>query len=168
MNESEYGKKQRHKAVPAVYLFLTDLQTGRVLLALRQNTGYQDGMWNVPSGHIEGDELPREALVRESKEEVGIDFDPCDAEHVHTSYRPAHDPTGARVDLFFRISTWSGEVRNAEPEKCERLEWFPLRGPFPPNTSPHVLHALNEWWKKEEPFSELGVEWLKKHGLYKL
>lgn len=165
---AEYSKKPRLKAVVAVYLLLTVGE--RILLARRQNTGYQDGNWNVPSGHVEGDELPTEAIVREAKEEVGLDFSVDDMELVHMMYRPQHDPTGPRLDLFFVpfgvVRTKVGEPVNAEPEKCAEIRWFNL-DELPENTVPHVRHAI-EMFAQGEAYSELGLEWLKERGLYKL
>ncbi len=97
--------KERNKAIPASYVFLEN-NRGEILMMLRQNTGYQDGMWNVPSGHMELAESPRAAMVREGKEEVGVDFSPEDLELVHVSHRPKHDNTADRIDFFFRTRRW--------------------------------------------------------------
>jgi 8-oxo-dGTP diphosphatase len=81
--------KLRNKAIPAVYLLLE--KEGKILVACRANTGYLDGHYQVPAGHVEESELPTEALIREAKEEIGIDLKPNDLEFVHVSYRPQHD-----------------------------------------------------------------------------
>jgi 8-oxo-dGTP diphosphatase len=178
----------RHVAVPAVYaIFLRDFSNDtrwkpfgegwraqsdvRVLLMLRQNTGYQDGNWGLPSGHVEAGELPKEALVREVKEELGVTIGMRDLISRHTSYRTAHDNTGDRVDFFFSIGVWLGEITNTEPYKCARLEWFPL-GELPQNVMPHVREALESGWAHHRydhnSYSEMGVDWLKKNGVYQL
>jgi 8-oxo-dGTP diphosphatase len=113
--------KQRNKIVPATYLFLE--KDGKVLLARRCNTGYQDGMYMVPAGHIEENELPSEALIREIKEEIGIDIDPADLKPAHICYRRKHDETGDRIDIFFKADKWNGEITNMEPNKCDDLRW---------------------------------------------
>ena len=43
-----------------------------VLLALRQGTGFADGMWNLPSGKAETAETAVAAVIREAHEELGI------------------------------------------------------------------------------------------------
>ena len=64
--------RDRNKAVPASYLFL---QKGDgILLMRRQNSGYYDGWYTVPAGHVEAGELPVDALLREAKEEIGHYF----------------------------------------------------------------------------------------------
>ena len=166
----EYGKKERLKAVTAVYLILMQ-GMDEVLLMLRQNTGYQDGSWGLPAGHLEGDELPKVALIREAKEEIGIDITEEDLELVHTSFRPAHDLTGPRIDLYFLANRQSTEQtpKNGEPEKCAELAWFPI-GDLPVNTMPHEEHALAcfDSGGAGEAYSELDLDWLKARDLYKL
>jgi 8-oxo-dGTP diphosphatase len=53
-----------------VFLLLT--RHDHVLLALRQGTGFADGMWNLPSGKAESTETAVEAVIREAHEELGI------------------------------------------------------------------------------------------------
>ena len=117
-------QKERNKAVPAVYLFLR--KGDEILLMRRQGSGYYDGWYSVPAGHVEAGELPLEGLVREIVEELGIVIDPKDIKLVHTMYRTKHDETGDRVDLFFLSTKWSGEIRIMEPDKCDNIEWFPI------------------------------------------
>ncbi|MET9340854.1 2'-5' RNA ligase family protein [Nonomuraea sp. NPDC003804] len=112
-------KRARFKAIVDVHvLFVCD---GKVLLGRRANTGYADGRWHLPSGHLEAGESVIEAAAREAREEVGVVVDPGDLTFVHAMHR-APD----RVGLFFRAERWHGEPYNAEPGKCDALEWHPL------------------------------------------
>ncbi len=156
--------KIRNKAVPAVYILLE--QEGKILLGKRCNTGYQDGNYQVPAGHVEEGELPTEAIIRETKEEVNVDLKLEDLELVHVGYRPKHDPSGDRIDLFFKVKNWSGEVKNMEPEKCEDLNWFSWDN-LPENTVFHVSEAF-QCVKKGIFYNEIGIDVLKEKGLYNL
>ncbi|MDO8518190.1 MAG: NUDIX domain-containing protein [bacterium] len=156
--------KDRNKAIPAAYLFLE--KDGKFLISRRCNTGYQDGNYQVPAGHVDEGELPSEALIREAKEEIGIDLFPNDFELVHVSYRPKHDNTDNRVDFFFRAKNWSGEVKNMEPNKCDDLKWVTV-DELPKTMTAHVRDAL-ECMQKGIFFKELGIPFLKEHGLYML
>jgi hypothetical protein len=48
-----------------VHLILVN-RAGRVLFGQRQNTGYEDGAWHLPSGHLEAGESVVAALIREA------------------------------------------------------------------------------------------------------
>lgn len=148
--------KERNKAVPSSYLIL--LKDGKILLGRRINTHYYDGWYSVPAGHVEVNELPTEALVREIIEEIGITIDLKDVRLVHMMYRAKHDETGQRVDFFFVVEKWSGEITNTEPDKCDDLRWFPIHE-LPENMMHHVRHALECYQKgidySELPFNEL-------------
>lgn len=151
--------KERNKAVLAVYVILGER---KILIARRCNTGYQDGNYNLPSGHVEDGELPVEAMIREAREEIGITLKAQDIHLVHMSYRPKHDETGNRVDFFFRAMRWSGDVVNAERDKCDDLKWVdPLH--LPSNMTPHV-RAVIDLVRRGVIYSEFGYGALRKFG----
>jgi ADP-ribose pyrophosphatase YjhB (NUDIX family) len=156
--------KIRNKAVPAVYILLE--QDEKILLGRRYNTGYEDGNYQVPAGHVEEGELPTEAIIREVKEEVNVDLASENLELIHVGYRPKHDPSGDRIDLFFKAKKWSGVVKNREPAKCDDLQWFSW-DTLPENTVFHVLEAF-EHIRKGIFYHEIGIDVLKEKGLYKL
>lgn len=154
--------KIRNKAVPAIYILLE--QDGKVLLGRRCNTGYEDGNYQVPAGHVEEGELPTEAVIREAKEEINIDLTPNDIELVHLGYRPKHDPTGDRIDLFFKAKKWNDDIKNMEIHKCDDLQWFPIDR-LPENMTFHVREAI-DCIQKGIFFKEISVDVLKKKGIY--
>jgi 8-oxo-dGTP diphosphatase len=156
--------KTRNKSVPAAYLLIE--KEGNILLARRYNTGYEDGKYQIPAGHIEEGELPTEALIREAKEEVGIDLTPSDFELVHISYRPKHDETGDRVDFFFKVKSWKGEIVNTEPEKCDELKWV-SPSQLPENMTLHIRKAI-ENSQKGIFYNEIPLDAFKAAGLYSL
>lgn len=153
--------KERNKSIPAVYLFIE--KDGKFLISRRRNTGYQDGNYQVPSGHVEAGELPSQALVREAKEEIGINLSIHDCELVHVPYRPKHDNTDNRVDFFFKTKKWSGDIKNLEPDKCDDLKWVSYKE-IPITMMPHVRDAI-ESVQRGIFYKELGMDFLKKNGL---
>lgn len=146
--------KERNKAVPAAYLILK--KDDEILLMRRQGSGYYDGWYSVPAGHVEAGELPLGALVREVTEELGITVDPKDAQLAHTMYRTKHDKTGDRVDVFFVVKKWSGEIVNNEPHKCDDIRWFSLNE-LPENMMHHVRDAIRSI-ENGVHYSELGLD----------
>ncbi len=133
--------KTRFKLTPAVYLFLR--RDNQILLLKRANTGYQDGLYGVPAGHIDGGELAMAAMCREAKEEAGIDIKEDDLRLVHVTHRLNGSPEQERIDLFFECESWRGVITNKEPEKCDNLKWFHIDG-LPTNMIPHVRITLEK------------------------
>lgn len=136
--------KERFKLIPEVFLLL--IQNGNILLARRQNTGYEDGNYGLPAGHGEDSETMREGVAREAMEEIGISIDVDDLEFVLTQNRwcPDSGNPHARVGFYFVPKKFSGEIKNMELNKCDDLQFFPLNK-LPPNTVPHVRAAIESY-----------------------
>jgi 8-oxo-dGTP pyrophosphatase MutT (NUDIX family) len=108
----------------------------------RINTGFMDGMYSVPAGKLdEGERIP-EAMIREAKEEVGIDLQE-DAEWMKNTVILHRFTTKGTVamDFFIRHTLFSGSPSNCEPEKCEEVIWVPLNA-IPKNTIPYVKKGI--------------------------
>lgn len=133
---------ERFKLIPAVYLILLD--DDRVLMHQRANSGYQDGTYGLVSGHLDGDELSTDALVREAREEAGIEIDPAHLAFAHLVHRLSRDAFGQeRMDLFFTTTNWQGVISNREPQKCTDLSWFQLDD-LPSRTLPFIRRVLTD------------------------
>ena len=132
-----------------VHLFF--FRGGQVLLIRRFNTGYADGQYSVPAGHLDGGETVIAAARREALEEVGVRIDPQDIEFSSVMHRLNGDE---RVDFFVKILDWAGEPVNAEPEKCDELRWVDVND-LPANTIPYIWQALNNHWQGIR-FDEFG------------
>lgn len=136
--------------VGSSYLLL--IEDDKILLQRRCNTGFQDGNYGVPAGHLDGDETAREGCAREIAEEIGIMVDPKDLEVVHVINRKAdHDE---RIDFFMTTKKYTGEIKNMEPEKCDDLQWFELNN-LPENTVDYVQVAI-ENYRSGITYSEYG------------
>ena len=131
--------KDRFKLLSAVHLFL--IREGSVLLLRRFNTGYEDGKYSVIAGHLDGNEQVKTAAIREAREEAGIVIAPRDLQVVGVMHRRSEDE---RIDFFLAATSWSGEVRNCEPHRCDRLAWFDL-DKLPENVVPYVGRALENY-----------------------
>jgi 8-oxo-dGTP diphosphatase len=108
----------------------------KILMGLRRNTGFCDGMFHLPAGHLESGETFLQGMVREAKEELSIEVAEKDLSLVHV----LHHSTG-RIALFFETTKWRGGITNHEPDKCEALCWF-LPDDLPDNIIPYARAAL--------------------------
>ncbi len=111
------------RMIASVNAYLILLEKDQVLLLLRQNTGYLDGYWSLPAGHVEAEESATEGMIREAEEELGITIEAKDLKVVHVMHRKTNR---LNVDIFFECRKWKGEIKNQEPQKCERVDFFPF------------------------------------------
>jgi 8-oxo-dGTP diphosphatase len=96
------------------------LRGNTVLICQRRPDQAMALKWEFPGGKMEPGEGPEEALVRELREELGIEavIGPLVA-HVRHTYR-----NGGAVDLqFFAVRQFSGEITN---HIFHDLRWCPL------------------------------------------
>ncbi len=124
-----------------VLLILT--RDDQVLLALRQGTGYADGQWNLPSGKLEIDEDAVSAIIRETREEIGLRLDPDEPRMVATVHHRNAAGQG-RIGLVFTVAhnpARHGEPINAEPHKCAKIEWLPVNA-LPDDTYPYTAASV--------------------------
>lgn len=119
-----------------VHLFF--FRENQILLLRRFNTGFRDGEYSVPAGHLDGGETVLQAAVREGKEEVGVDIEEIGMTFSTVMHRIEDDE---RVDFFVRVHKWQGEPFNAEPDKCDDLRWVDITA-LPANIIPYVNQAL--------------------------
>lgn len=119
-----------------VHLFF--FRDKQILLSRRFNTGYRDGEYSVPAGHLDGDETVSGAAAREAEEEIGVRVEADDIRFSSVMHRTEGDE---RVDFFVHIQKWEGEPFNAEPDKCDELRWTQMDD-LPANIIPYVERAI--------------------------
>jgi len=144
--------KERFKIIPAVYLILQ--KDNQILLLRRYNTGYEDGNYSLPAGHVDGNESFTQAMIREAYEEAGIRLKPEDVEVAHIQHRCCEDLSNERVDVFIKAYSWEGELVNKEPYKCDDLSWFDHNN-LPENIIPYIRQAIENVLKNNF-YSEHG------------
>lgn len=106
----------------AIFVIVRNDQ-GEILLQQRANTGYLDGYYDFPSGHVEDKESIRAAAVRELAEESGLIVREEDLRLVHINQNFQDTPY---VNFTFVADKWEGEPTVCEPEKCSDSRFFAL------------------------------------------
>src|SRR5450631_2363193 len=104
------AETRRFKLTSDVHLVLLD--GDKVLFGLRRNTGFEDGAYHLPSGHLEAGESVVQAIIREAKEEVGVTIAPENVEFSHVMHNSS---SGGRAAFFFSVRRWEGVPENREP-----------------------------------------------------
>lgn len=93
-------------------------QDGRVLIAKRPSGRDMEGLWEFPGGKIEAGELPEAALIRELKEELGINVsESCLAPLTFASH--SYSDFHLLMPLFV-CRKWQGEIVALENQE---LAW---------------------------------------------
>ena len=105
------------RPVEVVAAAITDAR-GRVLLARRTVGRDLAGLWEFPGGKVEPGETAEQALVRELREELGIQVQP--GSHVITVPQ-AYPAKRLRLDVR-RVSAWKGVPKGHEGQA---LAWVP-------------------------------------------
>ena len=142
---------QRHSCCVDLHLILR--RHGQVLLGRRIGTGFADGLYGVPSGHLEDGETVTAGLIREAAEETGVVVEPTDLRFVHAMH---HHTDEGRMAFFFEAWKWTGEILNREPDKCAGWRWCDLRA-LPGPVVPYLAQALLKI-AEGIPYSERGWE----------
>lgn len=103
----------------------------QVFLFKRKNTGWADGDYTVPSGHVDFGETPIESAIREAKEEAGVQIKKTDLEMIHSDFI-----SGEVINFTFIAKNWTGEPKVMEEDKAKDGEWFDLDN-LPTNIAGH-------------------------------
>lgn len=141
--------KERNTFRSAVYLFI--IRDNKLLLLRRKNTGWKDGEYGLPAGHLETGETVKEAASREAREEATIEINPKDLQLVHVMHRKANFEY---IDLYFSTAKWAGEATIGEKDLADDIGWFPTDS-LPTNTIDYMRVAF-ESYQKGILFSEFG------------
>lgn len=110
---------------------------GRVLIAKRPEGKALAGLWEFPGGKVEPGERPEQAIIRELKEELGIDVtEACLAPFVFASH--AYDSFHLLMPLYL-CRRWSGVVTGREHPDLAWVKPSKLADyPMPPADAPLV------------------------------
>ncbi|HYQ72699.1 MAG TPA: Nudix family hydrolase, partial [Gammaproteobacteria bacterium] len=104
---------------------------GRVLIARRPAHAHQGGLWEFPGGKLEPGESPRQALVRELQEELGIGI---------VSARRLIQVRHEYPDKSVLLDAWRVDGFTGVPAGCEGQ---PLKWTAPADLSDFAFPAAN-------------------------
>jgi len=140
---------QRNKIVPEAHLFL--VKNGKILMLRRGNVEYESGKWHMPAGHVENNEWPKECIIREGLEEVGVEVNSKDLHVIHIMYRKQKEQSD-RIAVFIKCNKFQNEPKICESDKHDKIGWYsPSKLPKP--MMPYVAKAI-KYIRKDIFYSE--------------
>lgn len=116
--------EEKEKFLSSVYLIIQN-EKGDILLQRRQGTKLWLGFLALPAGHINKCENAYEAVIREAKEELGIEMS---VENIVDTFvvNRKNKSLISYYDVYFKISKYIGTIKINEKEKCSELVWHSL------------------------------------------
>jgi 8-oxo-dGTP diphosphatase len=110
---------------------------GRVLVTQRPEGRSLAGLWEFPGGKVEAGERPEAALIRELREEIGVEVEEaCLAPLTFASH--AYPDMHLLMPLYI-CRRWSGLARSCEGQALRWLRPLDLRTvPMPPADEPLI------------------------------
>ena len=86
----------------------------------RADRAWYPNLWDIPGGHVESGETETEALVRELREEIGIEV----ASPPNLPFRLV-DGEGFRMTVW-TVTSWTGSPNNRATREHDDLRWVAL------------------------------------------
>ena len=106
----------------------------------RSGTRSAQGYYSVISCVVPTHETVRQAAMRAAFEEVGVEV--AEEDMILHTVMDALSPHGNKYfSPFFLATKWKGEIENKEPEKHDKVGFYPLNEP-PGEILPYVAYAL--------------------------
>lgn len=130
------------------------VRDGKVLLSKRGTIKHGAGTWALPGGHVKAGETAAEAVIRETREELGETLSNITTDLLRSGTftvavvddrRPDAAPPVQYLHTTFMIEVpLNAEADNLEPDACAELRWFPKKKlPLDSFYPPHVAAIRN-------------------------
>lgn len=111
------------------------------LVLLQRRTKLKGNNFGLVGGHVDPNERPLDAVIREVREEIGVRIKAKHLTLCKVVYRGKGDLQ--KIHLIFEAKKWKGDAQNLEPRYCKFLKWYP-KDDLPEKLSPTVKAALSE------------------------
>lgn len=133
-------ERERYRIPVAVFMIL--IRDSELLMIQRATTGWMDGFWSLPAGSLDPNEDVLSAVIRETKEEVGVDINKENARLVNVMHTNVEGKDW--LNLIFMTKEWVSEPKVCEPNKHSEVRWVDIYN-LPEDTIPYVRAAINDY-----------------------
>ena len=142
--------EERLKICVAVHLFI--IKDGKILLQRRNNPNKHAYLkLGIPAGHLERGENVDDAIVREAKEELGIEL----TDYELVQIMNLNGDTDIYDAYFYVCKGYSGKIVNMEADEAKTLEWHDLSGSLE-DLIPYEKYALDQYLAGGNWFTKFG------------
>jgi ADP-ribose pyrophosphatase YjhB (NUDIX family) len=146
---AQCGRTQYHNSKPCAGALI--VKDNRVLLVLRAVEPFT-GCWDIPGGFLEAGEHPYAGMVREVKEETGLDVRAIELLGVYMDRYALDDDDFYTLNHYYLVEPIGGTLRAADDVNAYR--WFPLDALPDDKTiafehAKVVLRDLKKRWEKK-------------------
>ncbi|MBM3130177.1 MAG: NUDIX domain-containing protein [Chloroflexi bacterium] len=121
---AQCGRTSYHNSKPCAGALI--VQENRVLLVLRAVEPFK-GCWDIPGGFLEAGEHPRDGMLREVKEETGLDVRVIELLSVYMDRYAIDGDDFFTLNHYYIVEPIGGTLRAADEVSAYR--WFPIDAP---------------------------------------
>ena len=140
----------------AVYVIFRN-ENNEMLFIRRHNTGWRDGEYTLPAGHVDSGETALAAAVHESYEEVCLKIRENNLELVHVvQFQSAGETDENYINFYFECKKYDVIAKIGEPNKADDLVWIPVDKIHEIPVIDAVADALENICEKQK-FSTFGM-----------
>lgn len=145
----------RNRTKTRIAVYLVGLRQDKILLGKRKNADFLNEHWSLVAGHVYEGESCINAIIRETQEECGIALQPHELKLIGAMHHNSlpYD----YMNFIYTADLTNHNPVNAEEEKCESLDFFPL-SKLPDPIAPYVLDIIKKSCKNEYWIAEVGWE----------
>jgi ADP-ribose pyrophosphatase YjhB (NUDIX family) len=126
-------------------------ENDEVVLTLRGiTTNNRAGFFELPGGTVEFGESLSKAVIKEAKEETGLDVLPVGCVSICEDYIEGQH----WISFGYLTKVVGGKLENKEPYKFKEVKFVPLNN-LPKNTAKLTKKVLDDWKKSKGNFMEI-------------
>lgn len=126
---------------------VTFIHNGESILLVRRAMEPEKGKWALPGGYVDANEDPRQAAIREAKEETGLHISITRLlDIVFTP--PPNGELGVRpIVIIFEACVISGTIQ--PQDDVDKAEWFTVDN-LPELAFKSTLQTIQHWYAEDE------------------